>query len=259
MQKIKDTLENKCSYNCVMDVTPFLQPVINTYENCIVGAEILCRVKTKKGYILNQLHIEELEVPERADYYARELLLKTAETLRKNDGINEIPSGFVFSLNITCGQINSETIRNAVMKFRSYFKTDVVILLEIVERNITDATNDILDAIAFYDSIGVKFAIDDVGMNTAALKFFGVNNVTTLKLDRLVTQVKGNLGLVYRKLIDGIVKISSICSVDVVAEGVENHFQKEALKSAGIIFMQGYLFSGPLPVPAFCEFMKNYR
>lgn len=96
-------------------------------------------------------------------------------------------------------------------------------------------------------------------MNTAALKFFGVNNVTTLKLDRLVTQVKGNLGLVYRKLIDGIVKISSICSVDVVAEGVENHFQKEALKSAGIIFMQGYLFSRPLPVPAFCEFMKNYR
>ena len=93
---MNDTLEKKCSYNCEMDVTPFLQPVINTYDNCIVGAEILCRVKTKKGYILNQLHIEELEVPERADFYARELLLKTAELLRKNDGAGEIHRALFF-------------------------------------------------------------------------------------------------------------------------------------------------------------------
>ncbi|MDR9889169.1 EAL domain-containing protein [Pseudenterobacter timonensis] len=256
---IKDTLEKKLPYNCEMDVTPFLQPVINTYDNCIVGAEILCRVKTKRGYILNQLHIEELEVPERADFYARELLLKTAELLRKNDGSGEIPSGFVFSLNITCGQINSQTIRNAVVKFKSCFKTDVVILLEIVERNITDATSDMLNAIAFYDSIGVKFAIDDAGINTAAMKFFGVDNVSILKLDRSVTQIKENYDLIYRKLIDGIVKLSSLCSVHIVAEGVENQHQKEALEEAGIIYMQGYYFSRPLSIADFCDFMKHYR
>ncbi|MDX7125252.1 EAL domain-containing protein [Enterobacter hormaechei] len=256
---MNDTLEKKCSYNCEMDVTPFLQPVINTYDNCIVGAEILCRVKTKKGYILNQLHIEELEVPERADFYARELLLKTAELLRKNDGAGEIPSGFVFSLNITCSQISSQTIRNAVVRFKSYFKTDVVILLEIVERNITDATSDILNAIAFYNSIGVKFAIDDAGINTAAMKFFGVSNVSILKLDRSVTQIKENFELIYRKLIDGIVKVSSLCGVHIVAEGVENQHQKEALGNAGIIHMQGYFFSRPLSVAAFCDFMKHYR
>lgn len=49
---MNDTLEKKCSYNCEMDVTPFLQPVINTYDNCIVGAEILCRVKQKKDTYL---------------------------------------------------------------------------------------------------------------------------------------------------------------------------------------------------------------
>lgn len=256
---MNDIFEKKFSYNCEMDVTPFLQPVINTYDNCIVGAEILCRVKTKKGYILNQLHIEELEVPERADYYARELLLKTAELLRENDGLSEIPSGFVFSLNITSGQIKSQTIRNAVARFKSYFTTEIVILLEIVERNITEATSDILNAIALYDSIGVKFAIDDAGINSAAMRFFGVNNVSILKLDRTVTQIKENSDLVYRKLIDGIVKVSSLCRLHIVAEGVENHYQKEALEEAGIIYMQGYFFSRPLPVIAFCDFMKHYR
>ena len=256
---MNDTFKKNCRYTCELDVTPFLQPVINTYDNCIVGAEILCRVKTKKGYILNQLHIEELEVPERADYYARDLLLKTAELLKNNDGLIKIPPGFVFSLNITSSQVSSQTIRNAVMNFKSCFSTEVVVLLEIVERHIIDTTSEILDAISFYDSIGVKFAIDDAGINTAAMKFFGMNNVSIIKLDRSVTQVKENFGLVYQKLVDGMVKISSFCHLNIIAEGVESLAQKEALKAAGIILMQGFLFSRPVSVNAFCELMKNHR
>ncbi|MDA4789879.1 EAL domain-containing protein, partial [Enterobacter hormaechei] len=60
-------------------------------------------------------------------------------------------------------------------------------------------------------------------------------------------------------LIDGIVKVSSLCGVHIVAEGVENQYQKEALGNAGIIHMQGYFFSRPLSVAAFCDFMKHYR
>ncbi|WP_395031094.1 hypothetical protein [Enterobacter hormaechei] len=40
---------------------------------------------------------------------------------------------------------------------------------------------------------------------------------------------------------------------------MENQHQKEALEKAGIIHMQGYFFSRPLSVAAFCDFIKHYR
>ncbi|MCJ7856240.1 EAL domain-containing protein [Lachnospiraceae bacterium NSJ-143] len=46
--------------------------------------------------------------------------------------------------------------------------------------------------------------------------------------------------------------------VQVVAEGIETHEQLEFLKNVGCDYIQGYIYSKPLPVPEFEEW-ENLR
>jgi EAL domain-containing protein (putative c-di-GMP-specific phosphodiesterase class I) len=45
--------------------------------------------------------------------------------------------------------------------------------------------------------------------------------------------------------------------MSIVAEGVEEHYQFEALKELGIDFIQGYYFSKPIPEDEFVKFIKH--
>ncbi|WP_368529874.1 EAL domain-containing protein [Enterobacter cloacae] len=251
-------MELNAVYNSesIMDVTPFLQPIVNVLDGTLAGGEILCRVETNKGYILNQFQIEELEAPGRADFYARQLLLKTVEQLSRYNAIDRIPQRFFFTLNITASQIMSEAMKKEIVRFKHCFPSNIEVLLEIVERNVTDLTERIIDSIAFYHSIGVKIAIDDAGINSAAMRYFGITNVAMLKLDRSVTRINEKYELKHEKLINSIVSLSNFCDVKVIAEGVEDSNQQNALEDCGIYLMQGYYFSKPVSILDFCSFLN---
>ena len=253
-------MEFNAVYNSasIMDVTPFLQPIVNVLDGTLAGVEILCRVETNKGYILNQFQIEELEAPGRADFYARQLLLKTVEQLSRYNAIGNIPQGFIFTLNITASQIMSEAMKKEIVRFKHCFPSNVEVLLEIVERNVMDLTEGLIESIAFYDSIGVKIAIDDAGINSAAMRYFGITNVAMLKLDRSVTRITEKNELIHKKLVNSIVSLSSFCDVKVIAEGVENSNQQHALEECGISLMQGFYYSKPVPVKEFCILLSKF-
>ncbi|MDR6502023.1 EAL domain-containing protein (putative c-di-GMP-specific phosphodiesterase class I) [Burkholderia ambifaria] len=59
-----------------------------------------------------------------------------------------------------------------------------------------------------------------------------------------------------RQLVEGIVYLANKLGLAVVAEGVEEVEQREALKEIGIKFAQGFLFQRPAKI---LEFDRMYR
>ena len=54
-----------------------------------------------------------------------------------------------------------------------------------------------------------------------------------------------------RKVVETIVRLGQDLDMELIAEGVETEAQRAALEALGCHRFQGYLFSKPVPLPAF--------
>ncbi len=101
-------------------------------------------------------------------------------------------------------------------------------------------------------ALGVRIALDDFGTGYSSLSYLEQFPIDTLKIDqsfvaRLLTT------RATREIVRLIVGLARALEMDVVAEGVEEPEQWEALRQFGCASAQGYLFSRPVPaaeVPA---------
>ena len=94
--------------------------------------------------------------------------------------------------------------------------------------------------------LGVRIALDDFGTGYSSLSYLERFRFDTLKIDQsfvaklLTTPATG-------EIVRLIVGLASALAMDVVAEGVEEPEQWEALRAYGCARGQGYLFSRPVP------------
>jgi EAL domain-containing protein (putative c-di-GMP-specific phosphodiesterase class I) len=93
---------------------------------------------------------------------------------------------------------------------------------------------------------GVRIALDDFGTGYSSLSYLERFRFDTLKIDqsfvaRLVTTPET------REIVRLIVGIADALKMDVVAEGIEEPAQRQALREYGCKRAQGYLFSRPVP------------
>lgn len=95
-------------------------------------------------------------------------------------------------------------------------------------------------------ALGVHIALDDFGTGYSALSYLKHFPVDMIKVDRVFLN-----GLETDRrdaaLMRAILSIGSGMELDVVAEGVETHAQRELLRLSGCHWGQGFLFSEPLP------------
>jgi diguanylate cyclase (GGDEF)-like protein len=95
-------------------------------------------------------------------------------------------------------------------------------------------------------ALGVQIALDDFGTGYSALSYLKRFPVDVIKADRSFLD---GLGADRRDLavMRAILAIGAGMDIQVVAEGVETHRQRELLRLSGCPYAQGYLFSQPLP------------
>jgi EAL domain-containing protein (putative c-di-GMP-specific phosphodiesterase class I) len=94
---------------------------------------------------------------------------------------------------------------------------------------------------------GFSIILDDFGTGYSSLTYLKALPLDALKIDRsfirtLTTDPRD------RAIVTAIIGVARSLQMDVVAEGVERHAQKQQLLEMGCTVMQGYLFGRPVPV-----------
>ena len=97
--------------------------------------------------------------------------------------------------------------------------------------------------------MGVRIALDDFGKEHSSMTYLKRLPVDVIKIDR--DFVKGIMDNTFdRAIIHCLLALAGKLRIKAVAEGVETTEQMAFLKAEGCRYVQGYLFSPPLPVEA---------
>jgi EAL domain-containing protein (putative c-di-GMP-specific phosphodiesterase class I) len=128
--------------------------------------------------------------------------------------------------------------------------------LELTESILIQDVDKTLDVLRSLGQLGVHLSIDDFGTGYSSLAYLRRLPVDKLKIDRsFVRELTSRQDDAAIAL--SIITLAHSLRKRVVAEGVETVEQLRFLQQHGCNEMQGYLFSRPLPVEAFNEFLQQ--
>ncbi len=130
--------------------------------------------------------------------------------------------------------------------------------LEVTEGALIDDMRGAMNLLAALRATGLRVALDDFGTGYSSLAWMAVLPVDAIKLDRSFT-----LGLSgtprERVVVETVVRLSKQLGFAVIAEGVEDEAQLEAVRLAGCDSVQGFKVAEPLPVAELLRFCAGWE
>lgn len=94
-------------------------------------------------------------------------------------------------------------------------------------------------------ALGIRIALDDFGTGYSSLTYLRQLPLDKIKVDR--SFVEGVSTVQSASIVHAVVALSRALGLKVTAEGVETAEQHDFLRAAGCHFLQGFLFSKPVP------------
>ena len=123
-------------------------------------------------------------------------------------------------------------------------------VVEITEGLLLDADPDVVNKLLWLRDAGIQVAIDDFGTGYSSLSYLQKFDIDYLKIDKTFIH---NLGADTNgiALSEAIIVMAHKLGLKVIAEGVETKSQTALLRRAGCDYLQGYLYSRPVPPEEF--------
>jgi EAL domain-containing protein (putative c-di-GMP-specific phosphodiesterase class I) len=106
-------------------------------------------------------------------------------------------------------------------------------------------------------TLGVRLSIDDFGTGHSSLNYLSRLPVDVLKVDR--SFVVGLPRPQDNAIVGAIVTLAHALELDVIAEGVENTEQLDAIAALGVGYVQGFHFARPMSPKAVEELLLTWR
>ena len=122
--------------------------------------------------------------------------------------------------------------------------------LELTESTVLENVVDTIAKMHALKLIGVRFSMDDFGTGYSSLAYLTQLPLDQLKIDQSFVRNIGTKST-DSMIVQTIIGMANNLGIEVIAEGVETHAQRDFLWGAGCRLYQGYLFGRPVPVEEF--------
>ncbi len=226
---------------------PWFQPQYNHATGALIGAEALVRWRhPKKGLIPP---FEFIPVFERNGFiYTLDKCVWEQVCRQLHAWMDEGREVLPVSVNISRFDLFQDDFFDTVVGLIDRYDIPVDLLrLEVTESAFVQSAERLISIVKRLVDYGFTVEIDDFGSGYSSLNTLKDVPANILKLDlRFLeddenSQRGGNI-------LESIVRMARWLGMPVIAEGVETFEQAEYLKSIGCFYVQGYLYSRPVPV-----------
>ncbi|MFF4055892.1 EAL domain-containing protein [Streptomyces sp. NPDC001668] len=224
------------------------QPVVDITVGEVVGFEALARwPHTRRGIVppLEFIALAE-ETGQITPLGAWVLRNAAADIARlRSRSPRPLPPPYV-SVNVSARQWQDAGFLNEVRRSLDTAGLDPGSLqLELTESVLMRRDDHIDGLLRALKDLGVRIAVDDFGTGFSSLRYLRDFPIDVLKIDKsFIDDIPEDPKQV--ALVEGIVHLADTLGLPVIAEGIEEHAQRELLASIGCRFGQGYLFAPPM-------------
>lgn len=233
-----------------------MQPKVSGTSNRLVGAEALVRWKMADG---TEVYPDDF-IPAfekdgsivKLDFYVYEKVMAYIRE-RLDSGKKVLP----ISMNVSRAHLlTSDFTKKFIALVDKYQIPTQFLELELTESIYLENLNTFNAMIEELRILGIRVSMDDFGSGYSSLNALNDLRIDLLKIDKVFMKddmLKESDKTIIRFIID----MAKNLSMKVMAEGVETDSQRRFLNEAGCELQQGYLYSRPVAIPVFNEYIDN--
>ena len=162
------------------------------------------------------------------------------------------------SINFSVYQmLNPNIVENVLGTIKRFGLSTSNIVIEITESIFIDNYDFVMQNMLKLTEAGVKFYLDDFGTGYSNLTNVVALPFSTIKMDRslVLMMEESEKG---KSLFDDLVSTFKSGGFKILVEGVETNSQRDHVESAGADYIQGFLYSRPLPPEACVDLLRRY-
>ncbi len=234
----------------------YYQPIVSIETKKVTGMEALLRWNNKNMGVISPAVF--IPLAEKTDLMISigEWVLKRAliETKKMHDlGHHEL----MVAVNVSVMQFLDSNFIGLLKDTISEVDIDASkITIEITEGLFINDLNGILDVLNEIKKLGISISVDDFGTGYSSLSYIKDLPLSKLKIDRsFINAIDEDMS---QKLVSAIIGLAKNLNLSVVAEGIETEEQLSYIEKRLCEEAQGYIFSKPLPIEEFIEYVvKN--
>ncbi len=234
----------------------WFQPQYNHATGALIGAEALVRWRHPvKGLIPPGVFIPTFE--QNGFIYELDKFVweETCRCLRSWLDAGESP--LPVSVNISRCDVFMPDLPDVFTGLLEKYSIPVELLrVEITESAFTQSSQQIIQVVNRFIELGFVVEIDDFGSGYSSLNTLKDVPAQVLKLDMRFLESSDNSQR-GGNILQSIVRMAKWLGMAVIAEGVETPAQADYLKSIGCFYVQGYLYSRPVPASEFAALSRG--
>ncbi len=234
----------------------YYQPKIDCRTERVVGAEALVRWHhPDRGLIMPGEFIsvaEECGLINRLGAWVLEKACKQTQIWRDSS----LP-GLRIAVNLSPAQFQDAELVSSVTRIvKDTAMPEGTLELEITESILMNNPEKAVSTLKELKALGVMIAIDDFGTGYSSLNYLKRFPVSSIKIDQsFVNDI--HVDMDDKAIVDAVIGLGHSLNLEVVAEGVEEVEQLDYLREKGCDFIQGYLYSKPLPADTFVTWVTE--
>ncbi len=233
----------------------FYQPLINSCDNSVHGAEVLIRWPQADGsFIPPDKFIPIAEQSTLIHDISCQVIKQAIDDLKVLD-----KNGFTgcLHINLSAKDLHNDKLLACLKESTSTAQVEPErIVFELTESAMMTDIKQATEIMKQLSVIGYTFSLDDFGTGFSSFPLLRDLPLTQIKIDRSFV-MDMDVNEPNRLIVNSMIFLAKSLSFSVVAEGVEDDKVAHMLKVMDCDYLQGYFYSKPLSLGMFLDFQEQ--